>query len=996
MNLDNLLRYIVKHPDTRESVSLKQLATEVLQDTDKKAELLCDFSLVARWVLSSHDREQIQAGKLSPYCTLYGGDLKAYGECILKFIESLEKAGIRPIFFIGGPPGSGKSEAKFDQHKEDSLQMQERCASIEQVCAGNRYLQVSWSFSGAMSLQVQHVLRTAGARVINCTDDPLAEIVKYSRAHRSQVVGVVSRSLELLLNVPGLKVILPDVVGRIVTDVTVKALTDESCSVVSSESLARGLGLKESQLADMAAVICCLGGLSDSLLAELGLGSKGDVEVVARWLSNQDLPIGELYPQCNEFIVQVQNQFLIPTNEGECILETRPEPISADTSSDSSESSDKSETVVLKSLAEVVKVRVQSGTMLPQLLSMVEGRFWRDSGVELASLGQPCINDLTLTLRMSLYSLMGVKSVTEYGKTGVKPFDTIPVQLKTRVTCGLSQLNALGERTKYERLALLFDLVSNPQRYRDCTNLEECVTAACKVGSNCDVAFSETGRPIPGAAVVACASLLLLFQADTILGSFSGLTYSELDALLVTVLTCMTQYPPCTHLCRPPVRAVGIAMYFSHIIEQVYVVASYLGLLDELPAPDNLFCSMAYIPYHIAACSVREVPSSHFDSSNLAVIRDRFATLSNLESVVAFRAEIVNGWKDPNFSSFFEHFRFSLESVAGYKIWTIEKESAVQHSVPGGGGGLSLSVEWSRDVDLSSSVDSNASGIVKYSELSSAQDYIATEEELFFTALLDDVNGDAVDDVIDSNDDVVGDAIFDVEISDSEQLIKSEAPTAAGNSLDHESDENANREDKQESCGSPSLESATAVVGAIPPESSTLDEESTATSSQLPTCSAPTSDPRSSSAAPLRCRPRSFVPPPPRSHEDQKELPVIAHRERILQLIRGHRVVCIEGETGCGKSTKIPQFILEDSLNSNPPSPCKILVTQPRRVAVIKLAERVAAERKERLGQTVGYCIGGEKHRTSETSLTYCTVGYLLQVSDYRFYCVYVCYVLCG
>ena len=979
MNLNKLLSYIVKHPDTQESVSLKELATEVLQNTDKKAELLCDFSLVARWVLSSHDREQIQAGKLSPYCTLYGGDLKAYGECILKFVESLEKAGVRPIFFVGSPPSSPKkSEAKFDQHREDSLQMQERCASIEQVCAGNRYLQVSWSFSGAMSLQVQYVLRTAGAHVINCIEDPLVEMVQYSRAHRSQVVGVVSRSLELLLNVPGLRVILPDVVGRIVADVTVKALSDESCSAVSSESLARGLGLKESQLADMTAVVCGLGG--GSLLAELGLDNKGDVEAVARWLSNQELPIGELYPQCNELIVEVQNRFLVPTNEEKCIPEIQPE---SDASLDSSESSDKSETTVPKSLAEVVKVKVQASTMLPQLLSMVEGRFWRDSGVELASLGQPCINDLTLTLRMSLYSLMGFESVTEYGRTSMKAFDTIPVQLKTHVACGLSQLNTLGERTEYERLALLFDLVGNPQRYRDCTNLEECVSAACKIGSDCDITFSKTGRPIPGAAVVVCASLLLLFQADAILGSFSGLTYSELDALLVTILTCMTQYPSCTHLCRPPVRAVGIAMYFSHIVEQVYIVASYLGLLDELPPPDNLFCSMAYVPYHVAACSNCEAPSSHFDSSNLALVRDCFATLSSLESVVAFRAEIVNRWKDPNLSSFFEHFCFSLESVAGYKILTTEKESAVQRSIPGEER-LSLSVEWSRDVDLSSSVDSNASGIVKYSELSSAQDYIATEEELFFAALLDDVNGD-VDDVIDSNDDIVGDAIFDVDISDSaQQLIKSETPiAAAGSSPDHESVDKASSEAKQESCENPNLESVTAVVGAFP--------RSAATSSRPPTCSAPTSDPPSSAA-----RPRSLVPPCPRPREDQKELPVMAHRERILQLIRGHRVVCIEGETGCGKSTKIPQFILEDSLNSNPPSPCKILVTQPRRVAVIKLAERVAAERRERLGQTIGYCIGGEKHRTSETSLTYCTVGYLLQVSDYKFYCVCVCYVLCG
>ena len=982
MNLNSLLHYIVKHPDTRISISLKQLATELLQNSNRKAELLCDFSLVARWVLSSYDREQIRNGKLSPYCTLYGGDLKAYGECILKFVESLEQTGIRPVFFVGSPPGSERREEfemKFDQYREDSLQMQERCAGIEQVCAGNRYLQVAWSFSEAMSMQVQYVLRSAGVCMMNCLGDPLAEMVQYSRTHRSQVVGVVSRSVALVLNVPGLKVILPDVVGRIMGDVTVKALTDESCSAVSSETLARGLGLKENQLFDLAALICGHGG---SLLAELGLDDKIDVEAVAKWLCNEELPNHKLYPQCKELMIKFQNQFLIPASEKKCVPEIQldsHESTSADASSDNSESSDTTETTMPKSLAEIVKIKVQAGTMMPHLLSMVEGRFWRDSAVELASLGQPCINDLTLALRTSLYSLMGLEKVTEYGRTSMKAFDTIPVQLKAHVTCGLTQLKALGEFTRNERLSLLFDLVSNPQCYQDCTNLEECVSAACKIGSEID-------KPIAGAAVVVCASLLLLFQANTILGSFSGLAYFELDALLVTCLTCVAEYPPCIHLCRPPVRAISIAMHFSHILEQVYIVASYLGLLDELPAPASLFCSMAYVPYHMAGCS--EAPSSHFDSLNLAVVRDCFVSLSNLEPVVAFQAEIVNGWKDPNLSSFLERFSSSLEAVATYKTQMTEKESAVQNSIAGGG--LNLSIEWTHDLDLSSSVDSNASTIVKCSEFSSAQDYIATEEELFFAALFDDVNGNTFDDVIDSNDDIMGDESFDDDnifsISDSEQqLLKSEAVVTTTTGSAPQSGDTTNSENQQKSCENPNPESVTAVVGAIPPESATLDESAISSRSQPPISKAPIADPHSDSATPLRSNPCSPhpVPPPPRTGEDQKELPVMAHREKILQLIHSHRVVCIEGETGCGKSTKIPQFVLEDSLNSNPATPCKILVTQPRRVAVIKLAERVAAERKERLGQTVGYCIGGERHRTSETSLTYCTVGYLLQVSYY-------------
>ena len=57
----------------------------------------------------------------------------------------------------------------------------------------------------------------------------------------------------------------------------------------------------------------------------------------------------------------------------------------------------------------------------------------------------------------------------------------------------------------------------------------------------------------------------------------------------------------------------------------------------------------------------------------------------------------------------------------------------------------------------------------------------------------------------------------------------------------------------------------------------------------------------------------------------------------------------------------------------------KILVTQPRRVAAVSLAKRVASERHENLGMTVGYCIGQEKVVSDNTCLFFVTTGWLLQ-----------------
>ena len=63
----------------------------------------------------------------------------------------------------------------------------------------------------------------------------------------------------------------------------------------------------------------------------------------------------------------------------------------------------------------------------------------------------------------------------------------------------------------------------------------------------------------------------------------------------------------------------------------------------------------------------------------------------------------------------------------------------------------------------------------------------------------------------------------------------------------------------------------------------------------------------------------------------------------------------MSGNTGCGKSTQVPQLILDDALmNSNGADTC-VLVTEPRRISATSLAARVADERAEKLGDSVGY-----------------------------------------
>lgn len=69
------------------------------------------------------------------------------------------------------------------------------------------------------------------------------------------------------------------------------------------------------------------------------------------------------------------------------------------------------------------------------------------------------------------------------------------------------------------------------------------------------------------------------------------------------------------------------------------------------------------------------------------------------------------------------------------------------------------------------------------------------------------------------------------------------------------------------------------------------------------------------------------------------------------------QVVVISGETGCGKTTQLPQYILESEIESGRGAFCSIICTQPRRISAMAVAERVSTERGENLGESVSSVI---------------------------------------
>uniref|UniRef100_A0AAR2L0D8 ATP-dependent DNA/RNA helicase DHX36 n=1 Tax=Pygocentrus nattereri TaxID=42514 RepID=A0AAR2L0D8_PYGNA len=114
----------------------------------------------------------------------------------------------------------------------------------------------------------------------------------------------------------------------------------------------------------------------------------------------------------------------------------------------------------------------------------------------------------------------------------------------------------------------------------------------------------------------------------------------------------------------------------------------------------------------------------------------------------------------------------------------------------------------------------------------------------------------------------------------------------------------------------------------------------------------------------------------------REKLPSYGMREELVGLIEANRVVVVSGETGCGKTTQVTQFILDDYIQRGLGSLCRVVCTQPRRISAISVAERVAAERAEPVGEgrSCGYQIRLQSRLPrKQGSVLYCTTGIILQ-----------------
>ncbi|RPD63094.1 P-loop containing nucleoside triphosphate hydrolase protein [Lentinus tigrinus ALCF2SS1-6] len=120
--------------------------------------------------------------------------------------------------------------------------------------------------------------------------------------------------------------------------------------------------------------------------------------------------------------------------------------------------------------------------------------------------------------------------------------------------------------------------------------------------------------------------------------------------------------------------------------------------------------------------------------------------------------------------------------------------------------------------------------------------------------------------------------------------------------------------------------------------------------------------------------------------QQRNQLPMAQYKQDLLSLLEISQIVVLSGETGCGKSTQVPAFILEDQLLKG--RNCKIYCTEPRRISAISLAQRVSRELGEPAGAVgtgnslVGYAIRLESNINRRTRLAYVTNGIALRMLE--------------
>ena len=840
MGVKGLLSYILKEGGIMR-VELSMLASKIQSETEKKPKLLCDLLNLEPFFYAPQVRVLVDAKDYPEYTRFCGGDFHLIASRTRNFVRALRFIGIEPIFFIDAPRGcdenfKGKLNTILKPRHIGTVQyaytVQQLCEKA--ICGPLPELHCHLQL---LMIQMIQALKDVAAEVIFCKGEADPEIIYYAQTHE-ETCGILSNDSDFAITsgcvmFPISAFDLENQIG-LLNGVEIDAEPGELFSgAVFPALLAKALNIREDQLPELA-VLCGTDFTrnqirSFSVLSALGVEGES-VEDVAEWLADKSMPLLSFQPMqelCSkhpELKVAIEQSY-----SNYSLLST---PLEVDTNTALPYPSPVYELVE--------KDRGMREGWAPFSVAK-SGIYWNPVAIEDCTLGHPCITQLLCPYRKILYILLGMKEVSEYGRTMTQALDVcvVPACISPEeVELGVKSLHLVREMDHERKLVALYMLnCSLPTRAK---TVNEVLGDVSKISHK----FSDLSWPKLFQIAFICCNLKVIARLNRV--SSLGLSVSELDALLISCLICATegQIPPHMVHVVPSMRSITISEWFSEIVSWLSTIALALGLDDSLPEPRNIFYPMAFVPFHLALESHKDLSSQQ--EADIQYIKDVILTAVSLPAVEKFRSEIFNADEVQSLPQLTALCHAALDEV-------LESEGKLLPHV------------MTRDINLQTEEDEENS-----------ESTSSSEKEHFLSSSSDES---------DSSD---------------------------------------------------------------PPPTNNL---------RLP----------NSKIMQHQISNSSFT-------QNRDQLPIMEHHQHILDLISQHQVVCIEGKTGCGKSSQVPQFILNQCLSF------KILATQPNILAAKKLAERVAEERMEQVGDVVSYCDELEEF-PSNTRLIYGTTAYLLQVN---------------
>ena len=590
MVVKGLSEYILNSSHLRR-VNLSVLADHLQQETGKRPKLLLRISTAKSWIWSTPGALLRHVGDYPTYTTISGPDYHLVADRARCFVRALRSVGVDPVLFVDVTSADSTDEELLQQKKGEMEQEMTEGYLVQQMLEGTTVLALEKVKPNKLAeRQILQSLKEEGAELVFCTHQKSMQVIaQYIRSHE-EVCGVVSSDADFAI--VGGCVLFPrsefdceKMVG-LRQGVSIDENPGEILALaISSAGLAESLEIRQDQLPDLA-VLCgtkdthlFLGRLS--VLTALGVEGS-DVVDIAKWLEDKEGSLLDndvikglcsLHPEFREALEGSYRAFAV----GESSL-IEPSRITSPVCQ-----------LVEKEIVEhcplAAGVARKGNVMLPVLL-------------ESLTLGQPSILEVLRPLRFTIYSLLGVGSVSEFGRTATAACQEQVVSVCSSLeetAAAVERLQSLRDLGKCEKLGIVYSLSTIPS-VLSVGSVLQVVDSAIKTS----LEFPEIEWPKLHQLAIICCSLRLLVLLNR--SSSLSISNEEMDALLVASLACATEGRVLPHIVHvlPSMRAVTIAEWFCTVIDSVYQLAGVVGCTEASPEPRNVFYPMAFIPYHLA------------------------------------------------------------------------------------------------------------------------------------------------------------------------------------------------------------------------------------------------------------------------------------------------------------------------------------------------------------------------------------------------------------